>query len=407
MDFNQPVSATAFQSWRQSIEPGTETVKEATLADGEEALVVVTTVAKEPVSTGGIAQASLVVRIKDWHPVIQRLRVKAESVDREYEITEIAHQLVSLSSLDTSIFADRAVAAAPIAEATPIAILPSITSLTPVSSFRSPRATAELEVEMLERLNQVGALLGEQLSLTRIHDGKLLLEGIVETDARKKEILQAVSSVIGNPAVMLEVSTVAEALLKQSPTGSKKIHLQDAQVAQQTIPVEVELRNYVAGKRGLSGEALEQEIQRFSRQICGRSSRARSHALATKRTAERFTATEVQAMDQGTRQRFTALIVEHAQGYRRALQQLREQLQPIFEVASLPSAGPEGVIRSEEELLHAINRLFEIAAVNDAALCQSFSVSTEAVTGAAVKRPEFWRSFGAAENLAAQIADRK
>jgi hypothetical protein len=406
MDFNQAVSAAAFQSWRQSIEPGTETVKEAKLADGEKALELATTVAGT-VPPDGIAQASLVVRKKDWRPVIQRLRVKAESVDREYEITEIAHQLVSLSSLDTSIFPDRAVAAAPVAKATPIPIVPSPSPLTPASPFRSPLATAEIEVEILERLNQVGALLGEQLSLTRTPDGKLLLEGVVETDARKKEILQAMRSVTGNPAVLLEVSTVAEALHRQSPTGTRKVQLQDAQVAQQTIPVEAEMRNYFAGKRGLSGEALEQEIQRFSRQICSRSSRARSHALAIKKTAQRFTAVEVQAMDQGTRHRFIALIVEHAHGYRRELQQLREQLQPIFEVASLSTAGPEGVVRSDEDLLHAINRLFEIAAVNDAALCQSFSVSTEAVTGAAVKKPEFWHSFGEAENLAAQIAGRQ
>jgi hypothetical protein len=200
---------------------------------------------------------------------------------------------------------------------------------------------------------------------------------------------------------------VAEALLRQLPTDARKVHIQDAQVTQQTIPVETELRNYFGSKRGLSGEALEQEIQRFSRQICSLSSRARSHALAIKKTAERFTAAEVQAMEQGTRRRFTMLIIEHALGYRLELQQLREQLQPIFDLASLQASAPVSEVRSDEDLLHAINRLFEIAAVNDAALCQSFSVSTEAVTGAAVKKPEFWRSFGAAENLAIQIAGRQ
>ena len=59
---------------------------------------------------------------------------------------------------------------------------------------------------------------------------------------------------------------------------------------------------------------------------------------------------------------------------------------------------------SDDELLSAINRLFKLAATNDAALCQSFSVSTEAATAAAVKRVAFWRTVGAAENLATQIA---
>jgi len=260
---------------------------------------------------------------------------------------------------------------------------------------------------MLERLNQVGALFGEQLTLTRTPDGNLLLEGIVDTDVRKKEILEALRSVTARSSVRLEVSTVAEVLFRQSPTVARKVQVQDAQVSQQTIPVEAELRNYFGKKRALSGEAVEQEIQRFSRQICSLSSRARSHALAMKKTAECFTAAELQAMDQGTRRRFNMLIVEHADGYRRELQQLREQLQPIFDLASLQESATAIEVRSDEDLLHAVNRLFEIAAVNDAALSQSFSVSTEVVTGAAVKRPEFWRSFGAAETLAIQISARQ
>jgi hypothetical protein len=191
--------------------------------------------------------------------------------------------------------------------------------------------------------------------------------------------------------------------VQSSQLGPRKIIVQDAQVAQQTIPVETELRNYFSTTRGLSGERLEQEIQRFSSQICNRSSRARSHALALKQIAERFTPAQLQAMDQATRHRFNALLAEHAQGYQRELEQLRQQLQPIFPAAASRTAATESRITSDEELIRAINRLFELAATNDEALCQSFSVSTEKVTAAAVKRPDFWRSVSVAENLAARI----
>src|SRR5205823_4595740 len=75
-----------------------------------------------------------------------------------------------------------------------------------------PIATAELEVEVLRLLHQAGADLGEQLSVTRRPEGELRVEGIVETDQRKQEILRALNSVVSNPAVKVEVNTVAEAL---------------------------------------------------------------------------------------------------------------------------------------------------------------------------------------------------
>jgi len=69
-------------------------------------------------------------------------------------------------------------------------------------------ATAELEVEVLRLLNQVGADFGEQLSVTHTPQGTLRVEGVVETDKRKKEILAALAPVKSNPAVRVELQTV-------------------------------------------------------------------------------------------------------------------------------------------------------------------------------------------------------
>ena len=405
MNGEGPVSASSFQTWRQSIPQRTEKVSETRLADGEEALML-TTVVAGAVSESGILEAELVVRAKDWHPVVQRLRVNIENAEREYEITELAFQIVRLGELDSAVFADGATATLP---TVPVPVpSPSLSPApTPVASHPSPVASAEVEVEVLERLNQVNALLGEQVTLTRTPEGKLVVEGIVETDARKREILEALKTVAGNPGVKLEVSTVAEVQARRVQSEQRKMTVQDAQVAQQTIPVETELRNYFSAARGLSGERLEQEIQRFSSQICSGSSRARSHALALKQIAERFTPVQLQTLDQATRTRFRALLVEHAQGYRREFEKLRQQLQPIFPLASSGRTATYDKITGDEDLIRGIDRLFELAATNDEALCLSFSLSTEAVKEAAVRKQEFWRSVGAAENLAAQVAGRQ
>jgi len=374
MDASHPVSAAAFQAWRQSIWRQREEVSETRLADGAEALTL-TTAAATRASANGITEAALVVRMKDWRPIAQRLRVKAEGAEMEYEITELAFQVVSLGALDTTVFADRGALPPPPSSASSPAS--TMAPAAPTASPSSPVATAELEVDALERLNRANALLGEQLSLTRAPDGKLIIEGIVETDARKSEILEALKPVAGDPAVKIEVNTVAEASARQSQSASRQIIVQDARVAQQEILVDAELRNYLGDTRGLSGRRLEQEIQRFSAQICNRSSRARSHALAIKQIADRFTPTQLRSLDQATRQRFNALLVEHAQGYLRELEQLRLQLQPIFPAAASSRSAVESKISNDEDLVRAIDRLFESAASNDEALRQSFSVSTE------------------------------
>lgn len=398
MDAQHPLSAAAFAAWRNRIQRQTETVVRN--RDG----LTLTTTAAAPHARNAIIEAALTVRPNDWHVVALQLQVQGEPTSQRFELHETAYAVLPAQAL------------ASVAEATPTleAGAPSpwpSPSLSPgVSPSTSPTASvaaasiasAALEVEVLERLNQVNALLGEQLNLTRTPNGQLKVEGIVETDTRKAELLRALQAVVHHPAVKVEINTVAEAQARQAPSSqARQVIIQDAQVTQQAIPVETELRNYFS-PRGLTGERLEQEMQRFSAQICSRSSRARAHALALKQIADRFTATQLPTLDQTTRERWRALLQQHAQGYRREWQQLRQQLQPIFAGAAETGAA-NSKLNSDDELLGAISQLFKLAATNDAALCQSFSVSTE-TTSAAVKRADFWRAVSTAEHLATQIA---
>ncbi len=62
-------------------------------------------------------------------------------------------------------------------------------------------ATAELEIELLRLLQQAKADLHEQIEVKRTPQNKLRVEGIIETDARKAELLFALAAVRGHPAV--------------------------------------------------------------------------------------------------------------------------------------------------------------------------------------------------------------
>jgi hypothetical protein len=263
-------------------------------------------------------------------------------------------------------------------------------------------ATTELEVEVLEKLNRVNAFLGEQLSLTRSPDGRLLVRGIVDTAERKNEILRSLGDVTKNPAVKIDVNTVAEAQAKQKAAPSKNITIQNVEVSQNTIPVEAELRAHLT-RRSLSGEQLEKEIEQLSHRVLTHSSRARSHALALKQIAERFSPADLETMDASARDRWRVLIKEHANFFRRELEQVRHELAPIF-----PGANTAGVasidIASDQDIARAAKRLFELAAVTDNGLRRSFTLSSEA-SAAPVKSQQFWTSFAGAQALAARMAN--
>lgn len=397
LDGRQPLSAIAFAAWRQGIRPEAETVTET-----GEGLMLTTRVAS-PFAVNAIREASLLVRTGDWRVMALRLQVHSTTGIHDYELTETDHEVLPLQGL--TVFADPALETPAAAEATP-APTPGPTMAETMPAAPAERASAEDEVAVMELLNGVNALLGEQIGVARTVEGKLRVEGVVETDVRKSEILQALQLVADRPAVEVEIVTVAEAQARQSrgeEAGARRIVIDDPLVAQPTIPVETELRGYLAASSKLTGERLEQEIQRFAVRICQRSSRARAHALALKQIAERLTPGQLPDLDRSTRQRWQSLLGQHAQAYRREMQELRQTIGPIFPVAA-ETVAADGTPPGDEEMLRAIDRLFTLAADHDSAICLSFSASTEKVTAPAVKRAEFWRAVGAAENLAALIA---
>src|SRR5439155_2565980 len=85
-------------------------------------------------------------------------------------------------------------------------------------------ATAALQVEIDEALNSVGAFMGEQINVSRTVDGKILVNALVETDQRKRDLLAALTNFRSNPAIKLEIQTVAEAQARQRPqTGGANV----------------------------------------------------------------------------------------------------------------------------------------------------------------------------------------
>ncbi len=360
----------------------------------------------ERAADAGLIKASLVIRRADLRVRAQTLIIRQGNAIREYRFSEENFEQRPIKSLPPSIFT-------PEPDLTPR--IGSNETAQPRISDPQPgdAATAELEIEILQRLNQAGALLGEQISLQRTPGGSLLVQGIVETAERKQELRQALAPYSRSPAVKIEVYTIAEAQRRKrsfsrslsSRGSSDPGAMQEVEIRQEAMPVEAELRSRFAG-RGWDEPQMQREIQQFANRIFERSTRLRGHALALKQIAGRFSPVELQTLPAAARAQWRVIIMEQAQAFRRETESLRRELEPLFPVESSvpPESENDAGIAGADEPARLANRLFDLARSNDEAIRRSFSLSAEKTLVAPVKTASFWRSLRSAENLAARLA---
>ncbi len=261
-------------------------------------------------------------------------------------------------------------------------------------------ASVELEIEVTYLLNQIKANLGEQVSLTRTTSGTLHVEALVETQSRKKEILSALRPVTNNPAVTVEVSTVEEAVKRQSErTPPSEATVREVEVRNNRIPADPQLRSYFSA-RLVGSEAIDEEIQRYANRAMNRSRQALLQASALKRLVGRFSSEEIRALTPEARTKWLAMIGEHAQAYQREVRALRVELGSVFGGAS---SSTEQARASEANLMLLADRLVQLSYANDEAVRSAFTISADDRTAASIKSPQFWRSLTNAETLAAAI----
>lgn len=403
MQSQQPLSAESYQSWHNTLRHQRDEIIKSKLNDGVE-VITLRTITTQPLSTGQIADAMLVVRAKDWQPAQLRLTVQSEGGNRVYELTEHFSEVVSLADVNAAIFVNE-----PIAIAVTPDVAPKLSSATePVATplnVEPPRAvaSANLEIEVTYLLNQIKANLGEQISVSRTAEGQLLVKGIVDTDKRKSEILTAMNSVANNPAVKIDVETVAEALSRQKQRSSGSV-LAGSLIASEgtTLPVDSELRRYL-GARGVPPAQMDQAIRDFSTGVIGRTRRAMRHAFVLKRLAEQLSNEQVRTLTPEAYSRRLAMFREHAMQFERETRLLRVELEPVFGSSASGQASVDMRLESEADLSRAVHRLFELAANYEKAVGSAFAVSAGNSRPLAIESPQFWNSLRSSERLAELI----
>lgn len=346
-----------------------------------------------PRATHKLVQAKLVLSREDFHAVEQTLLVQQNSEMRAYRITETSFERRPNEAVAPAVFEPDAELLGD-AETRGHADMEKVTASPGLPITASPvMATAALEVEVLQLLNQANAFMGEQLSVTRTSEGKLLISGLIDTAERRAELLRALAQVRGNPAVRIQLETVAEAARRERPKSGSNVSVERIETREGTSAVYSDLRQKFA----------DDEARQFADRVLSRSRQARRHALALKQLAQRFSLTDLQTLSQEDRTRWLGLLQGHARAFEREVVALRRDLQLVYPGLSVPPASAGGSL-TDREIQESVRRLYELSVTCDEQVRQSFALSVERASIAPVKTQQFWSALSSAAGLAAQLA---
>ena len=337
MNRRDPLSPTGYASWRNSIRPQSEEVRETILPDGERGLTLLTA-ALAPPAVDSIVRAELVIRVEDWHPVAHRFQVQGQHGTRNYDLTEIEFQILASNALPHSIFEDTSVSA-PLVLTQPA---------TPPQSVLLPDGNESLasEVETLFALHRVRACMGRPISVVRAASGRIEVRGLVDTNARKAELLETLK---GIPWVNTRIQTIEETQAEPSQraefssVGEKNSTLStteqnaDTRSKNHQLIIQDLLGEYFAskeksdfGQQGRGEMNTQQKIAALSHDAVSFSEAALEQAWALRRLAELSSSLKNEALRTSSRRLLELMVRDHLNELQKEINQACTLVRPVL-----------------------------------------------------------------------------
>lgn len=349
-----------------------------------------------------LVKATLTLRKFDLYPIEQMLVVQLGEELREYKFVETKFELLSTTEAPPATFEIDPELAGKVetnGSAGKSGVRNAGVGSLPATSIPA-FASTELEIDVAYLLNQVKADRNEQVALTRSASGSLRVEGVVDTIERRDEFLRALRPFSNNPAVIIDIRTVAEAATQQ-PRGGKD-SVREIDDTGDTIAVEEELRSYFA-RRGLSGQAADEAVRAYSSRVVNHGYRALFHAIELKRLVARFGRVDLRTVAPDARSKWLEMMRSHALAFARENAALRRELQPIFLSETSADSVDDFPIDSDADLARAVERLHHLAIANNDAIRQAFMIS-KASSASAFKSAQFRRNLEGAARLSDRIS---
>lgn len=279
-------------------------------------------------------------------------------------------------------------------------------------------ATAALEIEVLRILRDARADLNEQIEVNRSPNGKLRVEGVLETDQRKAELLATLAPVKDHPAIEIDLKTVAEALRQeeqrqraQPRAAAPEPIVEQTEITAAALPVEADLRRHFAA-RGVDEAGMDGAIRSFAATTIATSHRLRSHATTLKRLAARFSGAELEQLDPQARERWRDLLRHHARSLLDETLALRAALSPIFGADSRDEATAPFDLKTNEGLRRICDQIAALCLETDRAIGAAFTLSARSASptnnadnaAAALRAAGFHTRLHRIEHLAAALS---
>ncbi|HWR37389.1 MAG TPA: hypothetical protein VN622_16125 [Clostridia bacterium] len=336
---------------------------------------------------GNLQYASLTLRRSDLHAIEQTLQVEQGGKSEVYHFVEAEFERKSVDNVAANVF-DVDSGLVPSSAPTKLARLePSLA-----------HSTAELEVSVLERLDQVNALVGNQLTISQEIPGTLLVEGVVDTEERKQEVVSALAPLAPSPAVRLAIRSAAEAEEQQLRAPSTRLHVQEVEVTADAQNGNPDIRHYLAQTGRWSGKQLEDEVHRFSYDAYNHLAEAQLEALALRQIVESLSVPEFNSMRPTSRRQWQALVRRHAERTQREIRAVRESFMPIFFNPTSSNSEPP----LPTDLRDEVFLISKLAADADSVIWQALSSSSEGAS-ARLRSPQVWESLKLVEQLTENI----
>ena len=357
-----------------------------------------------------LIKASITLSKHDLHPVEQTFLIRGRGETREFRFSEASYERLPVNRVSPDIFVPEPelIGSNGATERRGNAAIAATAPNLPASL--SAVATVELEVEVIRLLNQVDAFSGDQLSVTRTSDGLLLVDGIIDTDERKQELVRALATVSNQPAIKIKIETLAEVAKRlakqQSNASAKHIVISEVQVTGKHPPAYPDLRRHFI-ERGTANDRIDQAIVQFAEAALRRAHRARQHAGAMKQIAVRFSTEQLNTLDEKALDQWRAMIREHAQAFQSEATILRRELEPIFlPINFVNEVQIDSEFTNDADLVRAVGRLFDLLLTIYGGIRDAFSIGSADPAIIEIKLPQFWRSLKSAESLASLIRNR-
>jgi RNA polymerase sigma factor (sigma-70 family) len=361
-----------------------------------------------------LTRATLVLDRSTLHALSEVLVFGRGEDQKEFTFTELSFETVPAGTVDQKVFQPDVELLAPI-ESTAPANRPatSVTKPAPTPVMHLPNAVqlAALEVNVLYLLDQINANSGEEVQVRRFAGKELVVEAIIESEKRKTEILRALSALSDNPLVKMDVVTLGEAIRRQSNAPHSPESIEWIVISSDRILVYDDVRRYLehenarfrSGGNSSSGD-IEDEIRRFSVRMLGASRQALLHAFALKHLTQRFSPTDLAALDDDSRRRLQDMIRIHARVFRQNVAALRGDLAPIFPHTEADDLDFVTDLRHYTSVLEAIKSLLALANSADETISRAFALNPDSQPVADTPASaDFWRTLSRAENLAAAL----